>query len=298
MKYKDYYKILDLETNRISVEEIKSAYRAAAKKYHPDLNIGDVLAEERIKDINEAYRVLSEPVSKKKYDKIWKTKNNIKNYQNFNGKNLVSMFLGNVELMEKEEQVKVPQRGEDIETEISVSIEDAFFGNDKKISLKNVEGSVKNFSIKIPAGIFDGEKIRLVGQGKEGINGGKNGDLFIKINLEKSTEFKIRGNELCTDLKLTPWEAALGDSVTFNSIDGEVKVYVPRGIQSGEKLRIPGKGYIDKDGNRGDLVAEVKIVVPRLLDENEYEIYEKMKEVSSFNPRSEKRDLHKDVDKI
>ena len=97
MKYKDYYKLLGLETSRVSIDEIKSAYRAAAKKYHPDLNVGDVLAEERIKDINEAYRILSVPASKRKYDRIWNSRNNVNNYQKIKGKNIFSMFLGDIE---------------------------------------------------------------------------------------------------------------------------------------------------------------------------------------------------------
>ena len=104
MKYKDYYKILGLETSRVSIEEIKSAYRTSAKKYHPDLNVGDNLAEERIKDINEAYRVLSTPSSKRKYDRVWNSRNNAKNYQNFKGKNIFSMFLGDIDRTEKEEK--------------------------------------------------------------------------------------------------------------------------------------------------------------------------------------------------
>ena len=287
MKYKDYYKILDLDTSRVTIDEVKTAYRAAAKKYHPDLNVGDSLAEERIKDINEAYRILSVPSTKKKYDRIWNSRNNAKNYQNFKGKNIFSMFLGNVDMSENKDVTKSPKRGEDVETEISVSIDDAFYGQDKRISLKTVEGKTKNFSVKIPEGIRNGEKIRLVGQGKEGTFGGKNGDLFIKINIEDNKIFKLNGTDLCTDLKLTPWEAALGARVSLKTIDGETKVYIPQGIQSGEKLRIPSKGYKDGKGGRGDLVAEVKIMVPKTLELDEQQMFEKLKEMSNFNPRED-----------
>ena len=262
MKYKDYYKLLGLETSRVSIEEIKSAYRTSAKKYHPDLNVGDSLAEERIKDINEAYRVLSVPASKRKYDRIWNSKKNIKN-------------------------AKSPIKGENIETEIKVSLEDAFYGLEKKISLRTVEGKMKTFSVKIPEGIRNGEKIRLIGQGKKGVNGGKSGDLFIKIDIEDNKAFKLYGSDLCTDLKLTPWEAALGTRVDIKTIDGETKVYIPQGIQSGEKIKIPSKGYKDGKGGRGDLVAEVKIMVPKELELDEKEMFEKLKEMSSFNPRKQ-----------
>ena len=289
MKYKDYYKLLGLETSRVSIEEIKSAYRASAKKYHPDLNVGDTLAEERIKDINEAYRILSIPSSKRKYDRIWNSRNNVKNYQKIKGKNIFSMFLGDVQNIEKEEKKNSnnPVKGENIETEIKVSLEDAFYGHEKKISLRTVEGKMKSFSVKIPEGIRNGEKIRLIGQGKRGTNGGKNGDLLIKIDIENDKVFKLYGCDLCTDLKLTPWEAALGTRVDIKTIDGETKVYIPQGIQSGEKIKIPCKGYKDGKGSRGDLVAEVKIMVPKELELDEREMFEKLKEMSRFNPRNE-----------
>lgn len=289
MKYKDYYKILELETSKVSIDEIKAAYRLAAKKYHPDLNVGDSLAEERIKDINEAYRTLSNPASKRKYDRVWNSKNNVKNYQKIKGKNIFDMFLGNVNVSNNEnvKAKKEAVKGENIETEIKVSLEDAFYGVEKKISLRTVQGKMKTFSVQIPEGIRNGEKIRLIGQGKKGINGGKNGDLFIKIDIEDSKVFKLYGCDLCTDLKLTPWEAALGTRLDLKTIDGATKIYIPQGIQSGEKIKIPGKGYKDGKGGRGDLVAEVKIMVPEKLELDEKEMFEKLKEMSNFNPRNE-----------
>lgn len=285
MIYKDYYKILDLKTSRVSIDEIKVAYRAAAKKYHPDLNVGDSLAEERIKDINEAYRTLSVPASKRKYDRIWNSRNNINNYQKIKGKNIFNMFLGNTEINEETDR-KLPQRGEDIETEINVKLEEAFYGLEKKISLRTVDGKMKTFSVKVPDGIRNGEKIRLIGQGKPGKNGGKNGDLFIKINIENSKTFKLFSSDLYTDLLLTPWEAALGTRTNVQTIDGETTIYIPQGMESGEKIKIPNKGYKDGKGGRGDLVAEIKIVVPKKLTEEENNLFEKLKEVSKFSPRN------------
>jgi len=146
---------------------------------------------------------------------------------------------------------------------------------------------MKTFTIKVPSGIRDGEKIRLIGQGKNGINGGKNGDLFIKINIENNKKFRLNGYDLNTDLYITPWEAALGKRVKLDSIDENVTIYIPPGIQSGEKIRIAQKGYKDGQGSRGDLVAEVKTVVPKQLTEKEKELFEQLKEVSRFNPRRE-----------
>ena len=285
MKYKDYYKLLELETSRVSIEEIKTAYRNVAKKYHPDVNVGDILAEERIKDINEAYRMLSNPSQKRKYDRVWNSRNNVKNYQKLKGKNIFNMFLGDIEKSEEFEDKKTPIKGENIETEISVSLEDAFYGKEKSISFKTVNGKQRVFSVKIPEGIRNGEKIRLIGEGKKGKNGGKSGDLFIKINIEDSKIFTLYGSDLCTDLKISPWEAALGTKVDLKTIDGKANVYIPQGIQSGEKIKIPNQGYKDGKGGRGDLVLDVKIMVPKELELDEKEMFEKLKEMSNFNPR-------------
>ena len=146
---------------------------------------------------------------------------------------------------------------------------------------------MKTFTVTIPQGIRDGEKIRLIGQGKPGSNGAKNGDLFIKINIKNDKKFKLQGCDLYTDLQITPWEAALGTRVNIQSIDEETKVYIPQGIQSGEKIRIPGKGYKDGKGARGDLVAEVKIMVPKKLTNQERKIFEQLNQISAFNPRKE-----------
>ena len=289
MIFKDYYKILGLENSRVSASEIKAAYREQAKLYHPDISGESNYSEERFKDINEAYRVLSSSSSKRRYDRIWNnhaTKNNIKYEDSKSGSSFFQMFFGDI----KEEKVdeskssrknkKVPVKGENIETEIDISIEDAFYGASKKISLRTIDGKMKNFDVKIPAGIRNNEKIRLLGQGKSGINGGNSGDLFIKINIENDSRFQIKGYNLYTDLCLTPWEAALGTKANVIGIDDEASVYIPEGIQSGEKITIPGKGYRDSNGGRGDLIANVKVMVPKQLTDQEKAIFMKLKEVS------------------
>ena len=291
MVVKNYYKILGLETSHVSIDEIKSAYRQAAKKYHPDLNVGDSLAEEKIKDINEAYKVLSVPSSKRKYDRMWNSKFG-KGKKAFTSKSqkgvILDMFLGNIDNIEKAEQLKKanPVKGENIETQINVSIYDAFYGLDKQIVLKTIEGDTKSYTVKIPKGIRSGEKVRLIGQGKPGKNGGKNGDLLIQINIENDSKFRLTGSEINTDLLLTPWEAALGVRTSVKSIDDETKVYVPEGVQSGEKIRIPNKGYYINKTDRGDLVAEVKVVVPKHISLEEKEMYKKLSKISRFNPRA------------
>lgn len=295
MIFKDYYKILNLETNKVTIEEIRTAYRLAAKKNHPDLNVGDRLAEEKIKDINEAYRVLSNSTTKRKYDRMWVT-NVLKKRQNYEESkrttgsvfsDFFNMFFGTIK--EKNDQFtekSTKEKGENVETEIDITIEEGFYGKNKKISLRTVEGSIKTFSVDVPAGIRNGEKIRLIGQGKQGKNGGKNGDLLIKVNIGNSSRFKLIGYDLYTDLLLTPWEAALGAKADINGIDESNQIYIPQGTQSGEKITIPEKGYKIGNGARGDLIAEVKIMVPKNLSEEETRGFKKLNEISKFNPRN------------
>jgi len=295
MVFKDYYKILELETNKVTINEIKIAYREQAKKYHPDVNVGDKFAEERFKDINEAYRVLSNSSSKRKYDRMWTSnigkKKNFEESKRSEGSlfsDFFTMFFGNINEPEENgtKNKKVPVKGENVETEIKITIEEAFFGKTKKISLRTVNGKMKIFEVKVPAGIRNGEKIRLLGQGKEGKNGGKNGDLLIKINIENNKKYRLEACNIVTDLCLTPWEAALGTRVNLEGIDEKVSLFVPAGIQSGEKVKIEGKGYKDGKGGRGDLITEVKIMVPKTLNEEEKMLFEKLSTISKFSPRT------------
>ena len=293
MKIKDYYKILGLENNKVTTEQIKNAYRKQAKKYHPDVNVGNTVAEEKIKDINEAYRVLSNPASKRKYDRTWNYNIGYKQKkakQKTSGEvagEFFGMFFGNNEIKEELAQSKIPAvKGENIETEINITIEDGFYGVEKTIALKDIEGKTKTITIKVPEGIQNGEKIRLIGQGKEGQNGGKNGDLYIKINIEDGKKYKLSGADLYTTIPITPWEAALGTKAKVNSIDDtKTQIYIPNGIQSGETIEIPQKGYKNANGERGNLVAQIKIVVPEKLTKEETEMFKKLKEISKFNPR-------------
>ena len=297
MVFKDYYKILGLDTNKVSNEEIKIAFREQAKKYHPDVNKQMKNAEERFKDINQAYKILSESVTRRKYDRQWnarvgrKKKAEQKQESKNNSNNIITefktMFFGQNNRNETQEKIykKIPIKGENIETEINIQLEDAYFGLEKKISLRTVNGKMKNFNIKIPSGIRSGEKIRLIGQGKNGINGGKNGDLFIKININNNKKFKLDGCDIITDLYVTPWEAALGKQVNVDSLEEPISIQIKPGTQSGERLVISQKGYRDGQGGRGDLVAIVKTIVPKNLTEEEKELFEKLDKISKFNPR-------------
>ena len=296
MIFKDYYKILGLENSRATPEEIKTAYREQAKKYHPDINSENGFSEDRFKDINEAYKVLSTPASRRKYDRMWNSnvgkKKKFEESKREEGSifsNFFNMFFGeqlNKAKKETEKKQKVPIKGENIETEIDVSIEDAFYGQTKKISLRAQNGKMKTFAIKIPAGIRNGEKVRLIGQGKKGENGGKNGDLLIRINIKDDKKFALRGIDLYTDLCITPWEAVLGTKVSIDTIGETIFLHIPQGIESGEKVKIQGKGYKDGKGGRGELIADVKIMIPKVPTKEEMKFFEKLNQISKFNPRT------------
>lgn len=292
MIFKDYYKILGLDTNKVSLSQIKNAYKEQAKKYHPDVNGGSSKYEERFKDINEAYNILSNSSSKRKYDRTWNSHvgRNQRNtvYQAQSGKEVLwNMLFGNILNKEKEPNVrKNAKRGENIETEINISLEEAFNGNEKSIGLRTVDGKMKTFKINVPAGIQNNEKIRLIGQGKRGIGGAKDGDLFINVKIDSNKIFRLDGYDLRSDLYLTPWEAALSTKVEVQTIDGDVSIYVPAGIQSGEEIIIENKGYKDGKGGRGNLILETKIMIPKSMNEQEKVLFEKLKANSKFNPRN------------
>lgn len=295
MVIKDYYKILGFENNKISLDEIKNAYREQAKKYHPDLNKNNKHAEERFKDIGEAYTTLSNTRQRRKYDRLWfyyigrKNKQNQK-YRDAKVKDFMNLFFGEAKAENaKEINKKEAERGEDINTEITATITEAFFGATKEITFKTVDGGDKKIDVKIPSGIRNNEKIRLIGQGKKGKNGGKNGDLFIKIKIKNNTKIKLEGIDIYTDLLITPWESALGTKVKVNGINEEISVEIPKGIQSGDTIEIEDKGYKDGKGGRGKLVAVVKIMMPQSISDEEINLFKKLKEISKFNPRKVKK---------
>ena len=290
MNFKDYYKLLGLKTNKVSIDEIKIAYREQAKKYHPDMNIGDSYSEEKFKEINEAYKVLSDSKARKKYDRSWyiytERKKKIEDRESEEKKTfkekLLSILFGINPIKKKEEKVKkAPIKGENIETEVEVSIVEAFNGTKKKLKLLAVDGKTRTFSLDIPAGIQNNDKIRFVGQGKPGKNGGKNGDLLVKIFIKDTKEFKLNGADIYKELSITPWEAALGTKTTIQSIDGNISLIIPRGTQSGEKFVIKDKGYKLGRGMRGNFYVIIRIVVPKTLTKQEEELYIKLKNLQT-----------------
>ena len=294
MKYKNYYKILELKSDRVSDEEIKNAYRRLAKKYHPDINPGDEAASEKFKLVNEAYQVLGSEVSKKKYDRIhniYRVKDTIEDTKekiNWGGmSDMIGMVFGKKEQSNFENKNKsLPITGEDLESKIDITLEEAFFGTEKKLAFRTVTGDMKNISVKIPKGIRNGEKVRLAKQGKPGKNGGEPGDLYIKVEIMKNDIFEVKGFDLCMNLKLSPWEAALGTEVKIENIDSSILVNVPAGTESGEILRIANSGFWNTSTyGRGDLLLNIQIMVPKELTDTEKLLFEKLEAVSNFKAR-------------
>lgn len=303
MKYKNYYKILGLSSSKASDDEIKSAYRHLAKIYHPDLNGGDPIIEEKFKDINEAYQVLGDNISRKKYDRVhfaYKFRDGISGAQLkdkinvssgvseffttfFGSKNNEPHIVTNLDKYKDENNKAVD--GKNLESDIEISLEEAFFGSERKIAFRESENTIKTIRVKIPRGIQSGEKIRLANQGRPGKNGGKDGDFFIRVNILPDSRYEVCGRDIMMDLKITPWEAALGADFYVDTIDSKVFVSVPAGTQSGEKIRIVNKGYVNKDGRRGDLILSIKIMIPEKLTTEEKELFLKLKEISAYTPR-------------
>lgn len=323
MEYKDYYKILGVDKSA-TAEEIKKAYRKLAKKYHPDTHPGDKAAEEKFKEANEANEVLSDPEKRKKYDQFGQGFNfeNGKNfdprdfgfgdgvrfeYSTGGGggfSDFFNMFFGGGSefdindilrgggqpggRMRREYRTAYPGEyrtaypGEDSETEIEITPEEGFYGAQQRIVLRG-GGKDKTIELKIPEGIMPGEKIKLSGQGQPGIGGGKSGDLYLKVKF-KPGKFEIEGYDLEGNIKLTPWEAALGFEVPFETIDGKISIRIPAGVQTGSKIRVAGKGYKARDGKRGDLLVKVNIVNPKILSREERELYEKLSQISDYKP--------------
>lgn len=288
MSFKDYYNVLGLNSNKVTLDEIKFAYREQAKKYHPDMHAGDSVLEEKFKEINEAYRILSDPKSRKRYDRNWfiytERKKRLQNKdrevkKSFKEKIIDILFGMTIPKDQTSKKVKEPINGENIETEVDVNVVEAFNGVSKKLKLLAVDGKTKTFNLNIPEGVQDGDKIRFIGQGKPGKNNGDRGDLLVKVKITNTKEFKLVGADIYTEISISPWQAALGTKLNLQSIDGEISLVVPKGTESGEKFTIKGKGYKFGRGNRGNFYIITKIVVPKKLTEKQLELYNELKEI-------------------
>lgn len=312
MKYKDYYGLLGLKKTA-TAEEIKKAYRILAKQYHPDANIGDVEAENKIKEINEAYEVLGNEAKKKHYDSIVNrfnfisgfdfdpTKFGFKQKTDFKGStdgafsDFYNLFFGNDSFefdgkafetgFAKKEETLLFKRGEDMFVNYEVTLEEAFHGLTTEIRVKTAANKVKEYEITIPAGTRNGDKIKILGKGLPGTIGAPPGDLYVNIIIKKHDKFVIYGNDLEVEIPITPWEAIFGGRAIIDGIDGKLNIKIPAGVQTSNRLRVSGKGY-NAGVSRGDLLGKIKIVVPEKLTEDEEKLFKQLSEISKFSPRS------------
>ncbi len=308
MKYKDYYNVLGIDKNATS-DEIKKAYRKLAKKYHPDANPNNKNAEEKFKEVSEAYEVLGDTEKRKKYDTFgsevnfqdgydfdpssYGFDNNMRyeyrtnaggDYSDFfnsffgeGGFDLGSIFGGGAG--NKNRRQNYASKGSDVEAIIEILPEEGFAGIEKSVSIRGRNGE-KNLSFKIPKGVRASEKIRLKGQGEPGANGGTKGDLYLIVRFKKGSKFEIEGKDLLTTLDIMPWDAALGDEKPIDTLDGRILIKIPPGIQTDSKIRVAGKGYIDRSGTRGDLYIKMRIINPKVMSSEVTELYSKLRDIT------------------
>ena len=316
MEYKDYYAALGVKKD-VSQDELQKVYRKLARKYHPDVN-KDPAAEARFKEIGEAYEVLKDPAKRKKYDQYgnaWKTAQQTGRAPegwegfdfsgggagggfNFGGSEGFSSFF---DMLFGGGMGGAGRRGgwtttggggsfardgESSEAALEITLDEALHGGQREIALTDPQTRrTRNLTVKIPKGIRAGQKIRLAGQGNPGMGAGQAGDLLLRIELAPDPRFRVDGADLTVDVPLAPWEAALGAEVEVETLENTSRVRVPAGTSSGRKVRLRGKGLPMAGGERGDLYAQFKIVVPHPLSERERELFEQLAEASELRPR-------------
>ncbi len=308
MQYKDYYKTLDI-TKTANEEEIKKAYRTLVKKHHPDKNQGDKKSEDKFKEVSEAYEVLSDVEKRKKYDnfenqthfsgrydfdpnKYGFSSDNVRyEYSDGNGDrsdffnsffsgadfDLGDVFFSFGSSSSRQQRI---YDGNDIESEIEITPEEGHNGVEKRIVLQT-ENGVKNITFKIPKGVDEGERIRLKNQGSAGANGGKSGNLHMKVKFVPGNLYIKKGNDIYSTISLYPWEAALGTKRKVKTLDGFINVTIPKETQTDKKIRITGKGYSSKNRNQGDLYLEIKIVNPSRITPKMKELYQELNKAVS-----------------
>ncbi len=318
MEFKDYYKILAVD-EKASASDIKAAYRKLARRYHPDVSKEDK-AEDKFKEVSEAYEVLKDPEKRREYDELRKMGASSRDGQfrpppgwqssaEFTGGGFTDAdaahFSDFFEAMfgrggdarhytsRQKGQRNYSMRGEDIHAQLSLFLEEACQGIERQITYQVPEiselGQIlhrhKTLKVKIPAGVSNGQIIRLKGQGGPGVGGAPNGDLFIEIRLAPHPVFSVDDKDLILTLPVSPWEAALGASVTVPTPTGSCEMKIPANSNSGNKLRLKGKGLPgDPPGN---LIVILKIVLPENLDDKAKGLLNALAEATPFDPRKD-----------
>jgi curved DNA-binding protein len=314
VQFRDYYETLGV-SKTASADDLKSAFRKLARKHHPDLAKPKekAAAEERFKQINEAYEVLSDPEKRAKYDQLGADWNQpggfqpppdwgrggtggggFRRYAGGNGGGVEFEFGGTgfSDFFEAffgggrgesafgggfGRRQATPARGQDVEADIMVTLEEALHGSTRQISLRRSDSDkVETYQVKIPRGVHEGQRIRLAGQGEAGARGGKKGDLFLRVRLARHPDFTVEGNDLIHEASLDPWQAALGTEMEVPTLEGPRRLKIPPGTQSGQRFRLRERGLPNAASGRGDLYVMVQIRTPKKLSEAERNLWEQL----------------------
>ena len=308
-----------------SADELKKSFRKLAREFHPDVAKDKKRAEEKFKEINEAYEVLSDPAKRKKYDELganWKTGAEFRpppGWEHFSGGQAFrgrgaggeefEFNLGGTGFSDFFEQLfgsrmrggeggfgrsanfseeEFAERGRDVEGDIMVTLEEAMRGSVRTVNVRHTVGrSVKTetHQVKIPPGVTEGQRLRLAGRGEAGTGGGAAGDLYLRVRLAKHPDFEVEGHDLIYEAELAPWEVVLGVNLSVPTLDGRVGIKIPAGTQNGQKLRVRGRGLPQRDGARGDLIVVAQIAMPFKVTDPEKKIWEQLARESHFKPR-------------
>jgi curved DNA-binding protein len=312
VQFRDYYETLGVSKTATD-DEIRSAFRKLARKYHPDVAKDKKAAEEKFKEINEAYEVLGDPEKRKKYDQLGADWNRPGGFQpapdwqwqgqqqpgggfhqwggdgggvqfEFDGTGFSDFFeaffgggRGRSAFGGFGRRQATAERGADVEADIMVPLEEALHGSTRTVSLRRAgSDKVENYQVKIPRGVHEGQRIRLRGQGQAGTRGGKSGDLFLRVRLARHPDFTVEGSDLIHEVKIEPWQAVLGAELVVPTLEGNVRLKIPPGTQGGQRFRLRERGLPGASGKRGDLYVVAQINVPKKISDREREIWSEL----------------------
>ena len=313
VQFRDYYETLGV-SKTASDDEIRTAFRKLARKYHPDVAKEKATAEEKFKQINEAYEVLSDPDKRKKYDQLGANWNQPGGFQpppgwdpgqaggfgHFGGGNDggVEFEFGGTGFSDFFEaffgggrgqsafgggvggRPHRAERGSDVEADIMVPLEEVLHGSKRTVSLRRSNSNkVETYQVKIPRGVHEGQRIRLAGQGEAGERGGKSGDLFLRVRLARHPDFSVEGSDLIYETVIEPWQAVLGGELQVPTLEGKARLKIPPGTQGGQRFRLRERGLPSASGGRGNLYVLTQIHIPKKLSEREREIWRQLAEL-------------------